>query len=436
MNARSAELTPLSVIYERQQLDMAVPSVVAVADLLPAMVNSLGRLSVSTATDGFALVTQSGRKLDQALTLAEQDVAAGAVLTLVPAQASTTSTRYDDLTEAIGRSLDSSSKPWQRGDSVQLSAYCAVGLLLVATALVGWGGMPPLLTSAACVIGAVLVTLTALVVGKTQASPGGAIALALVAPVMLAVAGRAASGFFAIDQEISFAGLGFLLGAVAVFVLPAAVRTCAVAPLTVGLVAVVYGFATGFFGATPQRTGATLIAVLTIMTLMAPWVGLASMPARIAALSATNTQRVDPTTLDRQVRGGIGLVLSLRIAAGVATLALIPVTATTVPGAALVVVVGLALMLGSRSLYGRAEALIGLITGILAVVVCALMATIGNPAVLPWTIAASVVVAVLVLINNVISVKLRPGLARLADTVQIVALVAILPTTALVWGLV
>ncbi len=415
---------------------MSVPSAIPVAELLPAMVSQLGRMSVSAASGGFRLASQSGRLLEQTLTLSEQGVDAGAILTLLPAEEDADNVRYDDLSEAIGHSLASSSKAWRPGDSVQLSAYSAAGLLLTAVALAAWGNLPPLVTAVACLAGALLVTLTSYVVGKTIEHPGGAMAIALTAPVMLAVSGVSASHLFGVGQVALCGGIGACVGAVAVVVLPQAARPCAVAPVILGAVAIGYDLLSLLPSVTPERAGALLVAVLTIVTLVAPWLGLASMPARIAGLSLSDIQPIAPPQLDRQVRHGIGLVLAIRIACGLATVALVPVTATSLPGGALMIVVGLALMLGTRTLHGRAEALVGLIAGMCVIVLCAIVTIMEYPGFLPWTICAAVVVAALVLVNNVISAKLRPQLSRLTDLLQILALIAIVPTTALVWGLV
>ena len=96
---------------------------------------------------------------------------------------------------------------------------------------------------------------------------------------------------------------------------------------------------------------------------------------------------------------------------------------------------GIALMLSTRSLRSRVEVLLGVLTGMILTIVAAVSTTAVIPVALPWTLGATILAAVLLLAANVVSQKLRPWLTRLADAIGIIALLAILPLTALVWGI-
>jgi hypothetical protein len=163
-------LVPVTVVFSGQRVDMAVPAAVPVADLLPGMAAALGRLNADTATQGFRVLLPSGRELDQAGTLAGQDVSAGALLTLQPDGDAAADARYDDLVEAIGASVDLGRTAWRRGDSVQLSAFSAAGLFALAAGLLLFGGGDPLLTATLAGVGGVLVALAAAVVARIPAS--------------------------------------------------------------------------------------------------------------------------------------------------------------------------------------------------------------------------------------------------------------------------
>jgi hypothetical protein len=144
---------------------------------------------------------------------------------------------------------------------------------------------------------------------------------------------------------------------------------------------------------------------------------------------------MDAITVNKQVRDGGTLVLALRIGGGLVTLALTQLCSTTVSGGVFMLCVGLALMLGTRSLYGRFEVLAGLVVGMLTVVITGIATSVNQPQFLPIAVGVTILVAALVLANNVISVKLRPGLTRLGDTLQIVALIALLPLAVIAWGI-
>jgi type VII secretion integral membrane protein EccD len=430
-------LVPVTVVFSGQRVDMAVPAAVPVADLLPGMAAALGRLNADTATQGFRVLLPSGRELDQAGTLAGQDVSAGALLTLQPDGDAAADARYDDLVEAIGASVDLGRTAWRRGDSVQLSAFSAAGLFALAAGLLLFGGGDPLLTATLAGVGGVLVALAAAVVARIPVT-SGAVALALTVPVLLGVAGfvllagasppgppgAASVGLAQTGAALAGAGLGVLAGACAALVLPRRQRAVIAGPLMVG-----------YAGVTPQRAAAGIVAALTIVVLLAPWIGLAQVPARIDALAQRPRAAIDPVEVAAQVGSADVAVLSLRIAGALVTAALAPVVARDLPGLLLMTSIGLALLLGTRSLYGRAEVLAGVVGGMLTIVVAGATAAVAVPAALPWLAGVMALVGCFVVAWNVVGQQLRPGLNRLANSLHVIALMAVLPLTLWILGL-
>ena len=53
-----------------------------------------------------------------------------------------------------------------------------------------------------------------------------------------------------------------------------------------------------------------------------------------------------------------------------------------------------------------------------------------------WAVGIMVGVGIFVVATNVVGQRMRPWLTRFADTTNILALAAILPLTALVWGII
>lgn len=441
-------LVPVTVVFSGQRVDIAVPAAVPVADLLPGMAAALGRLNADTATQGFRVLLPSGRELDQAGTLAGQDVSAGALLTLQPDGDAAADARYDDLVEAIGASVDLGRTAWRRGDSVQLSAFSAAGLFALAAGLLLFGGGDPLLTATLAGVGGVLVALAAAVVARIPVT-SGAVALALTVPVLLGVAGfvllagaspagppgTAPSGPAQTGAALAGAGLGVLAGACAALVLPRRQRAVIAGPLTAGAALLVLGLLVGYAGVTPQRAAAGIVAALTIVVLLAPWIGLAQVPARIDALAQRPRAAIDPVEVAAQVGSADVAVLSLRIAGALVTAALAPVVARDLPGLLLMTSIGLALLLGTRSLYGRAEVLAGVVGGMLTIVVAGATAAVAVPAALPWLAGVMALVGCFVVAWNVVGQQLRPGLNRLANSLHVIALMAVLPLTLWILGL-
>jgi type VII secretion integral membrane protein EccD len=433
-------LVPVTVVFSGQRVDMAVPAAVPVADLLPGMAAALGRLNADTATQGFRVLLPSGRELDQAGTLAGQDVSAGALLTLQPDGDAAADARYDDLVEAIGASVDLGRTAWRRGDSVQLSAFSAAGLFALAAGLLLFGGGDPLLTATLAGVGGVLVALAAAVVARIPVT-SGAVALALTVPVLLGVAGFVLLAGASPPGPPGAASVGLaqtgaaLAGAGAALVLPRRQRAVIAGPLTVGTALLVLGLLVGYAGVTPQRAAAGIVAALTIVVLLAPWIGLAQVPARIDALAQRPRAAIDPVEVAAQVGSADVAVLSLRIAGALVTAALAPVVARDLPGLLLMTSIGLALLLGTRSLYGRAEVLAGVVGGMLTIVVAGATAAVAVPAALPWLAGVMALVGCFVVAWNVVGQQLRPGLNRLANSLHVIALMAVLPLTLWILGL-
>ena len=159
------------------------------------------------------------------------------------------------------------------------------------------------------------------------------------------------------------------------------------------------------------------------------------MPARIDALAQRPRTAIDPVEVATQVGSADVAVLSLRIAAALVTAGLAPLVAVDLPGLLLMTSVGLALLLGTRSLYGRAEVLAGVVGGMLTIVVAGATAALATPAALPWLAGVMALVGCFVVAWNVIGQSLRPWLNRLADALHIVALMAVLPLTLWILGL-
>jgi type VII secretion integral membrane protein EccD len=453
--ATAAAMLPLTVVFYEEKNDVALPGNVAVAEILPGLVSSLGQLNADNATRGFELKTSSGRVLSQSETLSAQNVHAGALLLLEPTSMEA-GQRYDDLVEAMGKSVDATRAPWQRGDSIQLSAYAAVGLLAVAAALLVFGPGPTsdkntnaLVAAIVGIVGAMLVVLAAALVARVQPKAGPGIALAMAAP---GLAGAATYAYVGMVQQsgglgqsaalrLVLTGVAILIFSAAVFVLPKESWGTGIGPLVVGVVLVGLGSLEEWVVpfARPGKDVALLSAsavttICTIVTLVAPWIGLAQMPARIDALSETSTVAFKPRDVATQLRSGDRLVIALRVATGACTVVLTWFVATTGLGAALMLASGLALMLGTRSLYGRAEAMAGMVSGILVVVLAGVRISLASVDFLPWVIGAAILVAVFVLANNVVTPRMRPGFARAADSFHVVALLALLPLLAAIWG--
>ena len=439
---QASVLIPVSVSFAGQTVDMTLPSQVALVELLPGMVRALGRLTTESATQGYRVMNASGSLLSQSSSLSQQGVYPGTLLTLEVIGTSLGDTRYDDIVEAVGKAVNTSQKPWQRGDSVQLSAYCAVALFVVAALMLvtqSHGTVPAVIALA----GAALVTLAAAVVARVPHAhsdeqspswPGGALALAMVVPLLTACA-----AFVAVDGPwfalpLAGAGAAAMLGSAAVMVLPAGTRRAIFGPLFAGGAMLLAGGLNEWGHVPAERAAALVIAMLAIVVVSTPWIGMARTPIRIGEPSS---RTIDGEKIHASVQRAAVLARAVEVGSVLAVIGFTPVVAgTSVAGCALAVCVGLSLMLSTRSLYGKAEVLIGVLAGMTTTLLAGLTAAATGMVSPFWAVGIMVGVGIFVVATNVVGQRMRPWLTRFADATNILALAAILPLTALVWGII
>ena len=84
---------------------------------------------------------------------------------------------------------------------------------------------------------------------------------------------------------------------------------------------------------------------------------------------------------------------------------------------------------------GLRDLLAGVVGGMLTTLATGAAVDVADPGLLPWLAGLVIVVGAFVLAWNVVEARLRPWLNRLADGVQVVALMAVLPLTVWILGL-
>ena len=117
---RSSSLMPVTVVYERIPTDISLPVDLPLIEVVPALAERLEGLGEEASTYGMCLTTQAGRVLDDSLSLADQRVGAGDVLTL-DLRSMEAEHRYDDLTEAVAAAVERQQIAWDPKDTLTLS---------------------------------------------------------------------------------------------------------------------------------------------------------------------------------------------------------------------------------------------------------------------------------------------------------------------------
>lgn len=226
----TSALFPISLTLAGQTIDLSIPADVPLTELLSGMVQAFGRLEASSASQGYSVLTASGKRLNNSLSLPAQDVPAGSLLTLEPADSAASERRYDDLVEAVGDTIHATQTPWEPTDSLLFSSHASALLFVVAAFILLTQDAPIYVTALAGFIGTFLITLSATIVARHSPAPHAAIGLALSAPILAASAAHALTPGDWYALPIMVAGLTMMATSPTVFSLPRAFRMAIVAP--------------------------------------------------------------------------------------------------------------------------------------------------------------------------------------------------------------
>ena len=447
---RGVALIPLTITYGMERRDVTVPQSVPLVELLPGLVDVIGARADTGTNDGFAVRTASGRPLDQSASLSAQGVRAGASLLLEPLGEGVADMVYDDLTEAVGQVVEQVSTPWTSSDARTLACLSAAALVFVAAILLattppdaiaalqpGRVALLNYINGAIGVMSALLVTGTSAVGTRKNPGPSG-IALAHTVPVLTAAAALRftqtqwdGAGWIAI-------GVGILVGSVAALTLPGRYRISVAAPLVVGSVVTATGLLVRFGNLSQVGVSALLFALIVVLLQLAPWVALAHIPVRI--LDAKTTEQIPAQGIMDQVSTSFVFVVSLRVGGALAAIFL-TVSMMTATGTKSIVLPLILILLGSvslvlqtRSIRARVEVLIGALTGLITILIAAVLATRADATILSWITVIAVGTALVLVITNVVGPRARPHMTRLADTLSVLSLFVLIPLAVYLWG--
>lgn len=447
---RGVALIPLTITYGMERRDVTVPQSVPLVELLPGLVDVIGARADTGTNDGFAVRTASGRPLDQSASLSAQGVRAGASLLLEPLGEGVADMVYDDLTEAVGQVVEQVSTPWTSSDARTLACLSAAALVFVAAILLattppdaiaalqpGRVALLNYINGAIGVVSALLVMGTSAVVTRKNPGPSG-IALAHTVPVLTAAAALRftqtqwdGAGWIAI-------GVGILVGSVAALTLPGRYCISVAAPLVVGSVVTATGLLVRFGNLSQVGVSALLFALIVVLLQLAPWVALAHIPVRI--LDAKTTEQIPAQGIMDQVSTSFVFVVSLRVGGALAAIFL-TVSMMTATGTKSIVLPLILILLGSvslvlqtRSIRARVEVLIGALTGLITILIAAVLATRADATILSWITVIAVGTALVLVITNVVGPRARPHMTRLADTLSVLSLFVLIPLAVYLWG--
>ncbi|NTV39931.1 MAG: type VII secretion integral membrane protein EccD, partial [Demequinaceae bacterium] len=247
------------------------------------------------------------------------------------------------------------------------------------------------------------------------------------------------AGFLSIDSgsrwgwPVAAGGLAiFVVGAIALALAPQR-REIHLASVLLGLMVGTPAFITGLAPGAVIPAYVLVVAVAGALGNLLPWLALSS--TRIRVISAQSDQEVfaDPGPIDAaQVKAraemGARILTALRLAVGAAILVATPVVASdSRAGAALTALAFVGMMFQSRQAYARSAVAVLMALGALGLAATGLTVSASQPQLRSGLLLVLLVTTGALVVITLLTPRARLRLARMADTVEVVILAALLP---------
>ncbi|MEI4281354.1 type VII secretion integral membrane protein EccD [Klenkia terrae] len=447
-------LARITVAAPTRRVDVALPDGVAVAELLPMLLRHAGGelADLGQEQGGWVLRRPDGTPVEPDRSLVAQEVRDGDVLHLVPSREQWPELDYDDVVDAIARSARDRSRSWgsaatrRAGIAAGTAGLVVAGLVVATTGPDDWGRAGAVLLG----LGAVALVV-ALLLARATGDAGAAVPFGAVA--QLAVAGGAlvvGLGAQPLGELGPWQWLSAALALVAVSLLVlGAVSVSAegpVAGIALGVLGAVAA-AAALTGAVDALDAAALVVSLTVVLI--PAVPLLSvrlgkvpmpvLPTTTEDLLADGPQ-VPRSRVAARVRRADEILTGLLTGTAAAALAAGAVLVASGRTSALVLValVTVSALLRARLFPASRHRLPFLATGLGGVVLLVVAALALEPG-QRLTVLVPVLV-VLALLALVAGLRLQdrapsPYLGRLADVLDVLVALAVVPVACLVAGL-
>lgn len=424
---RVADVPPallrVTVVAGRRRVDLAVASTVPVAELLPELARAVG-----AAGPGPVLLTPTGRRLDGATGLADQDVREGAVLVVADPTALPV---HDDPAEAVAAAVEHGVAPWPARATGVVATGAAVLWSLPAGAALATLGPAGGATAAGL---AVLLLLGAglLSRGRSRHHPRAPLLLAWLACGHAAPAGAA----LAPATPLVAAACGVTVAAGAGAALLVRGRLGVLGPGLAGSLVALAAVLGDGVGAAPGD--ALLVLLVLAVGLGGQLPRLALAPVAHHADGTTTPGGPDgagAATLQEDVRTAHDLLVALAVARGLVVLVAVPVAASAGrSGVLLAAAAALVLLLGARRHRGAPLVAAGAVPAVLALAALGLTVLLpgaaGRDAVLVPALLLPAVAAALLVAARPATATSRPLVERVADLLETACAAACVPLAA------
>lgn len=434
----------VTVVCGKRSARLRIPSSRPLVDLLPDIAKKLGVLDPTLVYAGYRLVRDDGTELADSTTLRDQQVTDGERLTLVVNALDDADIVYDDIVEAVGRSVEHAHRPWTRENTTLTALVISCGILTASALCLLLTGVSVLNVSVAAVAAAALLGIATMLNAKSLDDQ--AVAVTMCAGLFAAVAGFHLMSILRPGPVMQFpsigAGIGLLLIAGGAALAVSHRRLFMVIPAVVGGVLAVVGLLCAL---TPDWTGriwTITVAVVGLAATALPWLSLSL--SRLSVDSPTSESEIFalPKPIDigevrRRYRHGSTLLFDLRAAAacvlviGVSVVVSVPSPA----GFALIMAILIGMLLDARRIYAQSEMIVTVVAAGVGLVMATLTGSQTHPQWMPIITSLFVVAALICTVGTQISQRDSILMTRLADAADVICTVAIPPLAYLALGL-
>lgn len=431
----------LSVVSDDRRLDVGVPSQVPLVEIIPGFARSLGVLDPTLTHGGYALQRADGTPLDPARGAAAQGVQEGELLTLVRGGLVAEPRVYDDVVEAVIDATAEQHGAWSPKDSSRTALFVSTTFLALCALLLLATPRDSLLPAIIAGSGAVVLSVAAAVlVHLRQTEAGHTLGLA-------AAAYGGLTGYLAVPAQsvwewpLAALGLGLVIvGGVGLAVTQDKPE--------IHLVPIALGGAIGITATSAAILGdavapyAIMLATTALLANGIPWLALSSTRIHVISPQSdaemfTAPDPIDADAVKRRAAAGTRTFISLRAALGFAALIATPlVTATGAFGAVLCVLAFVGMMFQSRQIHARVGVLVLMAIGAIGLAATGITVVLTLPDLRMGMLVLLVTATVLLVGLTLLTPKARLRLARVADTVEVIALALLLPLGVITAGLV
>lgn len=444
----------VTVVAPRTRIDMALPADVAVADLLPMVLEMANEQAPDGGVrhGGWVLAKLGDVALDPSRTLASLGVVDGELLQLRKRTENPPPPLYDDVVDAIAEADPESFRPWTK-ETANRVGHIAGGLALVAAAFALLLGGPLFGGNqlAAALVGGVG-TIACVALGATLSKAYDAASTG----VLIAAAGGLplafVSGFYTVPGQPGSPNL--LLASALVVVVAAA----SILLLGTGLTTFIAAAAAGVLGvltftvaalveaeAAPIAAGALAVALAIISVLPRATIQLSKLPLPAVPGTAEELKEEEGfpeyAAIERRTEVAHSYMTGLLIGCGsvAAVSAIVAATAPDIWGKILGIIGTLVLLLRGRSYANGSQAIALLTTGMVSAggILLGWLWTSDPSGRMLWVFGALILIAAASLVVGVIfpEQKFSPPMRRTVEIIEAICIATVLPIAFAVMGL-